>query len=285
MSALTYFEFRGDLDWKKVDELRAPIQMTQLMNLIVVTKSPRPFEFILLNRLLLLHVGAKRRMELPAPTTLPEFDCDLGFIDGLSPVVEAANGFRHIHFSGVEEEGWLHLWTGTAVTTWEDAEFCLRLEWQKARQYARQNLHHFILLFKVLGLARVRRLVVDSPSGLPKPYWRYILKLLPGIEELELYPASVDTLGRAWMAPDAPAVLPALKRVQIVDSALDHSSSQYAIVTDSPERRIVRLSRSTEDGATPFPEVISAEKELENMSKGLLGLLKGFSGRQLDTWA
>jgi hypothetical protein len=43
---------------------------------------------------------------------------------------------------------------------------------------------------------------------------------LPGVEELELYPASVDT----WKEIRAPAImmLPALQRVRVVDFVLDH---------------------------------------------------------------
>ena len=64
-----------------------------------------------------------------------------------------------------------------------------------------------------------------------------------------------------------PAVLPALRRVRIVDSELDH---RYAIIGDPPVRRIVRLPSSTEDN-------VSAEKDIGTMSKGLLRLLEGCS--------
>jgi len=78
----------------------------------------------------------------------------------------------------------------------------------------------------------------------------------------------VDILGRAWKSRLAPAVLPALRRVRIVDSGIDY---QYAIIGDPPARRIVRLPSSTEDD-------VSAEKEIENMSKGLLRFLQGLGG-------
>ena len=115
MSALAYFEFRGDLDWRDKDKLHAlSIQMMQLMNLIVFTGTTS--SFMLLNQLLLLHVGVKRWVELPVSMSMPPgCDLDLCFIDDLSLIVEAANGFQHIHFSGVEKEGQFHLWTGTTV--------------------------------------------------------------------------------------------------------------------------------------------------------------------------
>ena len=106
MSALAYFEFQhGRLCWMQPDvgKLRAsPIQMPQLMNLIVWTNYLD--EFILLNQLLLLHVGAKRRLELPASAFRSWF-FDVYCIDVLSPVVEAANGFQHIYFSATQKEG------------------------------------------------------------------------------------------------------------------------------------------------------------------------------------
>jgi len=155
------------------------------------------------------------------------------------------------------------------------------VEWREVG-LSRENLRNFIALCDVLGAARVRRLVIDSPSpGLPKSYWWELLQKLLGIEELELCLASVDTLGGAWSVDIATVllVLPALRRVRIVDSEPDNSSPQYAIIGDPPARKIVRLSSSTEDDVAPFPEVVSAEKGLENMSKGFLRLLQSSAGR------
>ena len=292
MSALTYFETRpSPLCYMRsdVDKLRtSPIQMPQLMNLIVGANIPD--EFILLNQLLLLPVGAKRRLVLRVSVFYSFFDVHR--IDGLSPVVEAANGFQHIHFSGAQTEPCFRLWTGNAATTWEDAEFCLYAEWGEVPRYQRYlhgnvSASHLIALCDVLGAARVHRLVIDSPSlGMSKSYWWELLEKLPGIEELELYPASVGALGGAWMenrakrAKRAPAVLSALRRVRIVASEIGRPSPQYAIIGDIPARRIVRLPNSTEGDITSSPEAVSADKELENMSSGLLRLLQGL-GRDL----
>ncbi|KAI9432486.1 hypothetical protein H4582DRAFT_1104110 [Lactarius indigo] len=294
MSALTCFDFRpGYLCWRTsdVDELRSsPIQMPQLRNLIV--RPSDPTQFRLLNQLLSLHAGAKRRLELGAQGSydwIVNEDC----MDGLSSVVEAANGFQHIHLSGGRKEGWFRMWTGGAATTWEDAEFCLCAEWSevpKYRRYLRGNVSasHLIALCDVLGAARVHRLVIDSPSlGMLKSYWWELLEKLPGIEELELYSTSVDALGGAWIANTtrrasrAPAVLPALRKVRIRASELDQPSPQYAITGEIPTRRIVRLPNSTEGDITWSPEAVSAEKELEDMSSGLLRLLQGL-GRDLN---
>ena len=272
MSSLTYFELQRHPYCKRpdVDKVHTlPIQMPQLMALIVGSNSPD--EFMLLNRLLLLPVGAKKRLELKSGRDFLCFEDPQ--INGLSQVIEAANGFQHIHFSGAQNSGspWFRLWTGDVVTTWEDAEFCLCVRWKGEPGLSREHLHRFTALCDALGAAQVRRFVFDSPfPGLPMLYWWNILNKLPGIEELVLYPASMHILGRAWEADLAPAVLPALRRVRVMDSEqLGLPWPQYAIVGDPPTRRIVRLSNSPED------DVSFAENEIEIMSKGLLRLLQG----------
>ncbi|KAH9055330.1 hypothetical protein EDB87DRAFT_1824702 [Lactarius vividus] len=292
MSALTYFEFRpGYQCWRTsdVDNLcSSPIQMPQLRNLIV--RPTGPAHFRLLNQLISLHAGAKRRLELGAQGSydwIVNEDC----MDGLASVVEAVNGFQHIHLSGGRKEGWFRMWTGGAATTWDDAEFCLCAEWTEVPKYQRY-LHgnvsaaHLIALCDVLGAARVHRLVINSPSlGMSKSYWWELLEKLPGIEDLELYSTSVDALGGAWKentakrARKAPAVLPVLRTVRILASKLDQPSHQYAIIGDIPARRIVRPPKSAEGDITSSP--VSAEKELEDMSSGLLRLLLGL-GRDIN---
>jgi hypothetical protein len=274
MSALTYFEFRPlHPSWKSdMTNLGAsPIQMPELRNLIVHSDTPNAF--IALNSLLLLHVDARRRMELAVSWNLRyNINLDTHQVDCLSPIVEAANGFKHVQVSGAQSEGWCRLWTGDAATTWKDAEFCLSFEWDG---FHKESLHFFIAMCNTLGVARACRLVIHSPNpGLPMSSWWKLLETLTGIEELELYPDSVDTLGAAWKVNLAPAVLPALRRVRILNSGLE-SLRQYEIIGDPPARKIVRLPSSTEGDVARFPEMVSAEKELENMSKYLLKLLRG----------
>jgi len=283
MPALTYFEFRPlHSSWKlDMTNLRtSPIQMPELKNLVVRTDNPNAF--IVLNSLLLLHVDAKRRMELYVSglPTSNVITLDAHQVDCLSRIVEAANGFKHIYVSGTQRRGWFRLWTGDAATTWEDAEFCLSFGWIRLHE---GSLHHFIAVCNTLGVARACRLVIDSPlPGLPMSSWWKLLKRLPGIEELELYSASVDTLGAAWKVNLAPAVLPALRRVRILDSELAWLR-QYEIIGDPPGRKIVRLPSSTESDVAQFPEMVSAEKELEDISKSLLKLLRGL-GRKESTF-
>ncbi|KAF8267420.1 hypothetical protein EI94DRAFT_1325450 [Lactarius quietus] len=270
MPSLSYFEIRPHYQsWMSHPENLSikPIKVPQLMNLIVHhTSSPRAF--ILLNQLLLSHVDAKRRLELYISHSqyVPQ-------IDQLSPIVADANGFSHIHFSGSQQSGSCRLWTGDAVTTYDNAKFCLSFGWH---YFHRLSLDHFITECDALGAPRVRRLAIDSlkSPALPMSSWWKLLENLPGIEELELDSASVDALGAAWKVNLAPAVMPALRRVRIANSELA-SAQQYAIIGDSHARKIIRLPMSTEGDVAPFSELVSAEKELEDMSKGLLKLLRG----------
>ena len=275
MSALKYFEFRPlDPNWNSdmTNLVASPIQMPELRNLIVHAETPNAF--IALNSLLLSHVDAKRRMELYVTryTQQNVKTLDARQVDCLSLIVEAANGFKQVHVSGTQSEGRCRLWTGDAATTWKDSKFCLSFEW---KGFYKKNLHHFFAMCNALGMARVYRLVIDSPDpGLPMSSWWKLLEILPGIEELELYADSVDTLGAAWKVNLAPAVLPALRRVRISNSELA-SLRQYEITGDPPARKIVRLPSSTEGDVAQFPEMVSAEEELENLSKPLLKLLRG----------
>jgi len=242
-----------------------------------------------LNQVLSLHVGAKRRLELH----LSKF-CDwvsrLDVWTGLSPLIEAADGFQHIHFSGEYNIGWFRMWTGSATTAWEDAAFGLFVEWNQSG--GNWNTHRielgpcFIGVCGALGVGRARRLVLHLTAvdpwnffykkrhnDLSKAFWWDLLEKLPGIEELELHPTGVGASGgEVWKVSTAPAVLPALRRVWIVAPELYDSSPQYAIIGDPPGRRIVRLPNSTEGDITSFPEAVSAEKELENLSSGLIAL-------------
>jgi hypothetical protein len=293
-SALTHFEywqpldqsreFRGNLDIGHL-HITSPIQMPQLVNLVVRAREADPF--ILLHRLLLSHVDVKWRLELYASAPYYEYSIHLSpyQIDCLSQIVKAADGFNHIQISGTLTEGWCRLWTGNALTTWEDAKFCFCFGWD-GFGFRKESLYHFTQDFMTtcvaLGAARLRKLVIDSPQpGLPMSSWWKLLGKLRGIEELELHLASVDTLGAAWEVNLAPAVLPALRKVRIVDPSLA-SPQQYAIIRDRRERKIVRLPSyaNSEDDIASFPDLVPVEKELESMSRGLLRLLRG-SGRKI----
>ena len=287
-SSLTHLEYwqPPGQRWPHSDMGSSPIQMPQLVEVTVHAEVPDPF--ILLNRMLLSHVDAKWRlvlyesveqaMDLDPRSFRNPFDAyQIGYF---SQIIEATNRLKQIQISGTQEEGWCRLWAGNSVTTWEDAKFCLSCGWTEE-----VNLNNFTSNFITtcdsLGAAWVHKLVIGSPYP-SLPWWKLLGKL-PGIEELELYSHSVYTIGAAWRpgANLAPAVLPALRKVRIVES-FPASPRQYAILGDPPARKIVRLPIHAEDDVASSPDLESAEKELEDMSKGLLKLLRGL-GRKIQS--
>ena len=243
-----------------------------------------PDPFILLNQLLLSHVNVKWQLELydsesmnRHPRLFPN-PFDAYQINCISQIIEAANGFSNIQISGTQAEGWCCLWIGNSVTTWEDAKFSFSCGWI---QFQKEDLNNFTSNFittcNSLSATQVHKLMIGSPY--PGLLWWKLLGKLPRIEELELYSDSVYTIGAAWRANLAPAVLPALWKVRIVDSFLT-GPQQYAVLGDPPVRKIVRLPIHVEDDVASFQDLESAEKKLEDMSKGLLKLLQGL-GRKV----
>jgi len=228
-----------------------------------------PGVFVFLNKVLSMPAAVKRclRLELRA-VRYCRWSRKLNLIQNLSPIVEAANGFQHIHFSGEKEEGWFCMWTGNAATTWEDAEFCFYGEWKGFTRKMRRNVtpaYIFLTIAGMLGKETARRLVIDSPHpGLPTTYWWDLLERLPGIEELELYSASVTGLSLSRRIKKSPTVLPFLRRVLIVPSKLDRTPRQYEISGNHPTRRMVRLSSHSEDNVAPS-EVVDTEEEIRGM--------------------
>ncbi len=224
MSSLTYFEFEpNSLCWRE-DDLpvgASPVQMPQLLD-VIVHCARDPNSFVLLDRLLLLPVGVKRRLELETPE-LCAWLCDDYWMEGILPLLEAMDGIQHLHFSGKLEEGWFRMWTGNADTVWEDSEFCLFAKWRIIGSFGScetsKSCRRFIGLCDTLGAARAQRLVIDFPvpyspllnswigippksfPGVTEPYWWDALQRLLGIEELELHPARVGSdavLGGTW---------------------------------------------------------------------------------------
>jgi hypothetical protein len=285
MPTLTYLDFhRFNHLWSKfyMDKLYfSPIEMPCLTNLITHTFNG-PGDFMQLNRLLLLNAGVKRRVEVDLSQFHNWDTLSHWTSTGISTLINAAGGFQHIHFSS----DWFRMWTGCLSTTWEDAEFCLVTRWKHSGYIYGDSRPPFI----ALGVAQVRRLIIDfphvnvwkyKPRDLSEYSWWGILKLLPGIEELELYYTGIGQGGfwsDVWEVRTAPAVLPALRRVRI-GAKLHYATHHYAIVGDPPTRKIVWLSDSTlTDSVVAFSEAESAEKELEDLSGGLLKFLHGLAG-------
>ena len=297
MSSLTYFEFKPIVFFRREDDLPAgalPVQMPQLMH-VIVHCTCNPDSFVLLNRLLSLPVGVKRRLELETPE-LCAWLCDNNWMEDILPLLGATNGIQHLHFSGKLEAGWFRMWAGSTATTWEDSEFCLFEKWRFMGSYsgcaASESRRRFIALCDTLGAAQAQRLVIDFPApyspykdawkwkpleslpGIKESYWWETLQRLPGIEELELHPARVVSrsvlVGGTWevSCDRSPACwLPGLLRVQIVVPEVGRSPHQYRLSGDLPTLRIVRVS-------SPIVGDITRMEEIEKAHKMLLELLQ-----------
>jgi len=151
---------------------------------LVVVCTTFPEDFIVLNHLLLSHVGAKRRLEL----RVSRCHCliYLCWINDLSPVIEAANGLRHVQLSGGSLKGSFRLWTGDLG--YGEAEFSFEIRW-RARGTGNGPLCPVIdlaALCDLLGVERVRTLALHTNSqdriGSGKPFRQILLRKLPGVE-------------------------------------------------------------------------------------------------------
>ncbi|KAI0301535.1 hypothetical protein B0F90DRAFT_309723 [Multifurca ochricompacta] len=222
MPALTYLLIRGrHIHWGDVQVSNEPIQMPHLVDFVVDADSPEVF--VLLNRRITLPEGARRRLKL-AMWFFCSWPTWTHWFAALVPLFKAANGLRHIYLSGWPEGGKLRMWAGDSMTAFEDAKFSFQADWHgiptakggvPRSRYLTSPIFHLVSLCDVLGAGEARRLVLDvSSGGLLNSYWWDLLKNLPGIEELELYPGAVDALSSAWEGDSAPAVLPELQKSQ-----------------------------------------------------------------------
>jgi len=273
MPALTYLNFHGRAycSEEDLDQQFATAQLVQLPQLMdFIIRADCPGVFVIMDKVLVMPVAVKRRLRLELRAAqYCRWSRKLNLIQSLSPIVEAANGFQHIHFSGGKEEGWFRMWTGNAATTWEDAEFCFYGKWEGFARNVRRDgtpAYIFLTIAGMLGKETARRLVIDSPlPGLQTTYWWDLLERLPGIEELELYPASVTGLSLSRRIKKSPTMLPFLRRVLILPSKLDEQTPrQYEISGNHSTRRMVRLSSHSEDKVAPSG-VVDTEEEIRGM--------------------
>ncbi|KAI0272852.1 hypothetical protein BGY98DRAFT_153059 [Russula aff. rugulosa BPL654] len=126
MPALTRFTLQHcRANWEDADAPREPlIELPHLEELLVHANSPR--YFALLNQRLAIPRGAKRRLELRT-LAVAGWARWLRWFNSLQPIIEAANGLRHVYLSGGAKEGTFRVWSGDVATTYEDAEFSFEM--------------------------------------------------------------------------------------------------------------------------------------------------------------
>ena len=222
MPVLQYFELQYcNLRWIDTDVLPSPpIQMTNLVCFSIHVYSLRFFAF--LHERLALPEGAKIRLELAY-----QLASDLDNWTTYAPIfltrIPAARRISHIQLYGGNLDGRIRIWAGApSVTDYEDAEFSFSLHWSKAFSTGqfRSPIFHLASLCVLLGSVTARALIFDRLA----PYydntrpvlWAFLGKLI-AVEELELHCNSAVELWDAWRNNDAPAVLPALRRIRLVN--------------------------------------------------------------------
>ena len=120
--------------WEDTDAPHEPlIELPHLEEILVHADSPH--YFALLSQRLTLPRGAKRRLELRTLVVAGlGWDRWLRWFNILLPNIEAANGLQHVYLSGGSEDGTFRVWSGDVDTTYEDAEFALKMYWNGSPQ-------------------------------------------------------------------------------------------------------------------------------------------------------
>jgi hypothetical protein len=227
MPALTHFALQHcRAHWQDSEApSESPIEMPHLEELFVHADSPR--YFAMLDRRLATPRSTKRRLELRT-LALGGWDRWLRWFADMLPVIEAANGLRHVHLCGGAKEGTFRAWTGDADTPFEDAAMALEMYWYGSPTtpidsdvHLSSPVFHLGSLCDLLGAtAHGRFLVLEGDPAraevLPPSCWWGLLEKLPGVERLELHPNAVTALYVAWDDVAAPAILSALKTVKLI---------------------------------------------------------------------
>ena len=310
MPALTHFTLQYcRAHWEDTDAPREPlIEMLHLEEFSVYANSPR--YFALLNRRLAIPRAARRQLELRAPGVFG-WDYWVRWLDALLPVIEAANGLRHVYLFGGAKEGTFRLWSGDVATTYGDAELSFEIYWYGCptvttvdqHQHYTSPIFHLGRLCDLLGATKCGRTLMleGDPTStnveLPTFCWWKLLEKMPAVEELGLHANVIKALYAAWEEDGAPAVLPALQRIHVVPASTETTIEgrdvtpptrksfisrilpfKVAKWPNSLARAVVTLPRTNVpdeivSSLTEFPG-LHDEKSLD----GLIKLLQGGSG-------
>lgn len=222
MPLLQHFELQYcDMPWSDTDALPSPpIQMTSLMCFVIHAYALRFFTFLL--QQLALPECAKIRLEL-ANQISSDVDNWATYVPLFLTRFPAAARITHIHLYGGNLDGSIRIWAGVPfVTGYEDAEFSFSLNWGRKFDFEKRRSPFIDLtsLCDLLGSVTAGTLIFDrlapDPSH-PRPFLWAFLGKLTAVEELELRCNSAVRLWDAWRNDDAPAVLPALRSIRVVD--------------------------------------------------------------------
>ncbi|KAH9959197.1 hypothetical protein BC827DRAFT_1214808 [Russula dissimulans] len=242
MPALQSFTLgRCRLDWQDSDApSNVHIPMPNLLHFTVQANARSPVIFAILHRRLTLPEGAKMRVRARKSS---DWDDSALWAPYLLTLIDTAKGLRHMRLSGEIEEGSFCLWTGDLDC--EEAAFSFDVSWRNGTWGdAPSPIFRLAELCDLLGTEDVLTLAfLINPLRcvkLGREYWWNLLGRLPCVEELELRVDAVRELKIAWRVDSAPAVLPALRSVRMVQV----KSSVKSVAEMTEERLINLLQRS-----------------------------------------
>jgi len=164
-----------------------------------------------------------------------------------------------MRLSGGIREGSVYLWTGDLGH--KKAEFSFEVSWRfSGFKGVPSPIFRLAELCDLLGVEEVLTLaLLINPLGciaLGRGYWWDFLGRLSAVEELELRVDAVRELKFAWDVDDAPAVLPALRSVQMVQAK--SSVQNVAEMTEEGLIRLLQLSAGQQDQLLLDLEVCSS---------------------------
>jgi len=226
-----------NLDWEDSDApLDVPISMPNLMHFMVGTRARAPAIFAMLHQRLALPDGAKRRVRACKSS---DWDDSAFWAPSVLTLINAAKGLRHMRLYGGARLGTVRLWTGDLGN--EEAAFTFEVRWWLDGHWEEPSpVFHLARLYDLLGVEDVLTVsLFFTPHGridLGRGYWWNLLRKLSAVEELELRVDTLRELEFAWDVDNAPAVLPALRSVRIVQA-----KSSIRRVAEMTEERLVRL--------------------------------------------
>lgn len=252
MPTLQHFELHSSFNhqpWKDTDAQSPSIQMPSLVCFSVHAHSLS--FFMVLNQRLTLPKGVKRRLELLYQMA-SDRDHWEAWIPPLLACVRATDSLSHIQLSGGALDGWIRVWAGdVSATGYEDAEFSFSMNWsvylcpRQLRGIFQTPIVHIASLCDLLGATTTRRLILDARPDDYDDYrdlsrsalWAFLSKL-NAVEELELCTDGVEVLRDAWKEDNAPAVLPALRKVRMVK--VDNTAPSVSTTTEEGLLRLLQ---------------------------------------------
>jgi len=226
--------------WKDSDAPRnVPIPMPNLIHLKVDGGTGSPAVFAILHQRLTLPDGAKIRVCVQSSSGWGD---SAFWAPSVLTRIKAAKGLRHMRLYGGVETGILCLWTGDL--NYEEAAVSFKVWWSLGGLGdVPSPIFRLAELYDLLGVEDVLTLSLSfTPhrrTKVGRGYWWNLLGKLSSVEDLELLRLdAARELVSGWGVDTAPAVLPALRSVRMVQA---QSLLEPVAEMTATEERLMRL--------------------------------------------